>query len=125
MTKKAALVLSKLRGHPNKILGLKFLRASKKALPGAVAGAVATTAVMPLDTISDVQKQWRNDPKASPRIKEISRSFTGTAKELNKQEGPSAFYAGYGGKLLKVVPSTAITFATAGAIMKKLKIKHV
>lgn len=102
----------------------------KGLLPGAAAGTAATLAVMPLDTISDAQKQWRNTEKA-PELNRVGKSFIQTAKELYNPKvreitdamprGPKAFYTGMGGKLLKTVPSMAITYAVANSLTKKLE----
>jgi flagellar biosynthetic protein FlhB len=56
--------------------------------------------------------------KDQPELNRTSHSFLATAKELahpkirpEAQSGPKPFYAGAGGKLLKVMPSMALTFA--------------
>jgi hypothetical protein len=100
---------------------------AKKMLQGGAAGGAATLAVMPIDTISDTQKQWRNT-KDQPELTHTSKSFLATAKELahpkireGAQGGVSPFYAGAGGKLLKVIPSMALTFAGEHKIEELLK----
>ena len=90
---------------------------AKKVIGGGLAGGISTLAIMPIDTISDTQKQWRNT-RGEPELNRTSHSFLATAKELahpkireGAQGGPKPFYAGAGGKLLKVMPSMALTFA--------------
>ena len=92
---------------------------AKHIAQGAAGGALATMAVMPLDTISDVQKQWRNT-KDQPELTEASKSFYKTTKEIyhpkireGAEGGIKPFYAGFGGKLIKTVPAQAITWGVA------------
>jgi hypothetical protein len=104
----------------------KFLQVAKSLIPGAAAGATATMAVMPLDTITDTQKQWRNT-KDEPGLNRIGRSFSATTKELydpkerkGADKGIAPFYTGAGGKIMKVAPSMAITYAFAKYLENKL-----
>ena len=101
----------------------------KKVLSAGVGTGLGTAIYMPLDTISDTQKQWRNT-KGEPELNRASHSFLNTAKELahpkirkDTQGGVKPFYAGAGGKLLKVVPMGATTWAAEDHISKLLEAK--
>lgn len=105
-------------------LNKPFVEGLKKLVPGAIGGAAATMIVMPIDTTSDVQKIWRSMPN-HPALNRAGRSFRATASELYKPKirtdakgGADIFYTGAAGKLMKVVPSTAFTYAIADALMK-------
>jgi len=98
----------------------------RNILEGGLGGGLATALIMPIDTISDVQKQWRNT-RNDPKLNEISHSFLATGKEIlrpkireNAEGGIRPFYAGAGGKFLKVIPSMGIAFGVKGAIGKHL-----
>jgi len=84
----------------------KLAEENKKALKdiglGAVAGTVATLATMPLELIQIQQ--------ATGKMK--GKPFLTVAKHILRNEGFKGFYSGTGTKLLKVAPTTAITFAT-------------
>ena len=106
---------------------LKRSPMAKEMLVGGGGGAIATMAVMPIDTISDTQKQWRMT-KDQPELTQASKSFLATAKELahpkireGAKGGVRPFYAGAPGKLMKVVPSMALTFAGKQKIEGLLK----
>ena len=101
----------------------------RHATLGGLAAVVGTAALMPIDTISDVQKQWRNT-KGEPELQSASKSFIATAKEIYKPKirkdsegGIRPFYAGVGGKLLKTVPQQAIMFGAMPYIGKSLGLK--
>lgn len=94
---------------------------------GAIGGAISTAVVMPIDTISDTQKQWRNT-KNEPDLNRISKSFFATAKELAKPKvregaegGIKPFYAGAAGKLMKVVPASAISWDASQRVLAHMK----
>jgi hypothetical protein len=98
----------------------------KKVITGGASTGLATALYMPIDTISDTQKQWRNT-RGEPELNRVSRSFLSTAKELarpkireNTQGGIKPFYAGAGGKLLKVVPLAGTGWAVEHHMTKLL-----
>ena len=100
---------------------------AKDVAIGGAAGAVATGMIMPVDTISDTQKQWRMTNN-EPQLNRISKSFLSTAKELahpkvrkDAKGGISPFYAGGTGKLMKVVPAMGMTFAAREHLERLLK----
>jgi len=118
----------------NKLAKKKEPGPLQSLVPGAVAGTIATSVVMPLDTISDAQKQWRNAAIKTTEeagLAQAGKSFMNTARELYNPKiraaansrGMKAFYSGYGGKMLKVVPSMALTYGIASAIEKKIRDK--
>jgi hypothetical protein len=99
----------------------------REAILGGLAGGVATGVMMPVDTISDTQKQWRNT-RGEPELNRTSRSFLATAKELahpkireNTQGGPSPFYAGAAGKFMKTIPYGAVMFAAKHKLLNTVK----
>lgn len=103
---------------------LKTHAVARKMLQGGIAGGASTAIILPIDTTSDVQKQWRNTPN-NPELNEISHSFLSTAKELARPKvrkdaegGIKPFYVGAGGKLLKVAPAMSLTFAAENLIEK-------
>jgi hypothetical protein len=90
---KAEIVFEKLAKEKGKTY--------KDALTGAAAGTTATLATMPLEII---QIQQSTGPLKG-------KSFLNVAKNIYAKEGIRGFYTGTGTKLLKVAPTTAITFA--------------
>lgn len=98
----------------------------QKAVAGGLSGMGSAAIIMPVDTISDTQKQWRNT-RNEPELNRISKSFLATAKELvhpkareNAQGGIRPFYAGGIGKLLKVAPAQAMGFAFEEGIRRRI-----
>lgn len=119
---RAEHVMQKLALTPETLNNIKSLVA------GAGAGAITGMAVMPLDVISDTQKQWRNT-RNDKQLNEVGKSFTSTAKELyrpkvreNADGGIGAFYAGAGGKMTKIIPNSALMFAVNNKLQKVLKV---
>lgn len=82
----------------------------KDALTGAAAGSAATLATMPLEII---QIQQSTGPLKG-------KSFMNVAKRIYAKEGLRGFYTGTGTKLLKVAPTTAITFAAYELLKSQL-----
>lgn len=102
---KAKIVFYKLAGEHKKPL--------KDVAIGAAAGTAATLGTMPLEII---QIQQATGPlKGKP--------FLEVARHILKNEGIKGFYSGTGTKLLKVAPTTALTFATYEFLKSKLKDK--
>ena len=86
------------KGLPEKVASeSKFRQAAQALIPGAAAGAISTAALYPLDTIQ-MAKQLRVPP---PK----------TVKQL---------YKGIGLKMLKIVPTTALSFAVYELLKSKL-----
>lgn len=93
-----------------------------KLVSGAAAGAGATAVVYPIDTVSDVQKIW-SVARHNPKLNHIGKSWGRTAKALLNKDGIKGFYGGFGGKVLKVAPSMALTFFLQDAIQKQMNKK--
>lgn len=117
---KAAVVMNKIAAMNADTL--------KKMLAGGAAGAVAGMTTMPIDIISDTQKQWRNT-RNDPQLNEVGKSFIATAKELyhpkirkGAEGGIKPFYSGSGGKMLKIVPNMALAFAVQDRLSKLMKV---
>lgn len=74
----------------------------KSTIPGAIAGGLSTAIMYPIDTLQ-IMKQTQTLPKGGLRLKNIPR-----------------LYKGIGLKMLKIIPTTAISFATYDFIKKKM-----
>lgn len=116
MTKKAKEVLTKKQKSP-------VSDTLKSLVPGAAAGVVGSSIVMPIDVTSDTQRQWQRSKSVSAAQQKASKSFLGTAKQIHRESGIKGFYSGYAGKMLKIAPSMAITFLVQDALRKKLEKK--
>lgn len=112
-------LMKQAAGEPfiKRLGNIRHSPAFRKILTAGTAGGLTSLAIMPIDTISDTQKQWRNT-RGEPELNRISHSFLGTAKELarpkvreNTKGGVRPFYAGAAGKLMKTIPSNALMFA--------------
>lgn len=75
----------------------------KSTLPGAIAGGFSTAVTYPIDTLQ-IMKQTQTFPKGGLKLKNIPR-----------------LYKGIGLKMLKIVPTTALSFAAYDFIKKKLR----
>lgn len=86
------------KGLPEKVASeSKFRQAAQALIPGAAAGAISTVVLYPLDTIQ-MAKQLR---VPSPK----------TVKQL---------YKGIGLKMVKIIPTTALSFAVYDLLKNKL-----
>lgn len=98
---------------------------AKKLLSGAIAGAGATAAIYPIDTIADIQKTFYNSPKNKAQAA-AGESFFAAAKHLVKTKGiRKGLYKGILPKIMKVAPSMALTFLIQDAVQKQFEKKAV
>jgi hypothetical protein len=69
---------------------------------GAVAGAVSSLVVAPIDTVADAMK---------PGSTYVGQSAKDVIRSIYKSHGLKGFYKGMGVKLLKIAPAQALAFA--------------
>lgn len=114
-----------------KALVSKTPKIIRQMVAGGIGGGMAGMAIMPIDTISDTQKQWRNT-RNDPELNRVGRSFTATAKELYRPKvrkgsevegGAQAFYTGASGKMMKIVPNMALGMMLTNNLEKALKVR--
>ena len=82
---------------------------------GAAAGAIAATATTPFDVIKTRRQVFDAPSDGAPRLTGSRASPVGTQemfREIARNEGLGALFAGLGPRLAKVAPSCAIMIAS-------------
>lgn len=85
-------------------------------LIGLVSGAMGPFTNAPIDTIKTRLQKTPGEPGQTA----ISR-ITSIARDMFKQEGPSAFYKGITPRVMRVAPGQAVTFAVYEALKSRIE----
>jgi Mitochondrial carrier protein len=108
----------------------QHVKPKAELLAGALAGAISSLAVAPIDRTADVRSLGRflgQDIPTSIRtstpklLKEMYR--IGKKEKIGPLGGIRGFYEGAGIKALKLAPATAISFLTYEALKKQFNKK--
>lgn len=102
-------------GEPKSPTSDDLLKVAKSLVAGGIAGAVSRTVVSPLERMK-ILFQIHNAERPT---------VTGTMVRIWKEEGWRGFYKGNGTNIVRIIPYSAVQFATYETIKKVLQMVDI